>query len=211
MISMSMTVVSYARRPPDLIGGALCLDFVNTVGWRGNTDHPGDHLTSYDELLIWSEISGALNRAEGRSIKRAARQRKDVAGGVLNTAIELREALAQLFTGTADSHGPLMIVNDLLAQAPARRAIAPLAAGFDWQTDKRHDLLLQPLWPVLWSATDLLTSERLQRVGSCRNPSCGWLFLDLSRNRSRRWCSMADCGNRAKARRHYARQISKNA
>jgi predicted RNA-binding Zn ribbon-like protein len=205
-----MTTISYAERAPDLIGGALCLDFVNTVGFRGDTENPNEYLTSYDELLIWTEISGAIGRAEGRSIKKEMRRRKTDAAGVLEKAIKLREALAKLFTDSSDPAPSLTVVNNMLARAPARKAIVPAAQGYDWQTEAQYDPLLQPLWAVLWSAADLLTSDRLQRVTKCHNERCSWLFLDLSRNRSRRWCSMADCGNRAKARRHYARQTGKN-
>ena len=73
-----------------------------------------------------------------------------------------------------------------------------------WSLDG-GDRLADPLWPVLWDAAALLTSANLQRLGRCDDEHCGWVFLDHSRNRSRRWCAMEDCGNRAKARRHYAR------
>ena len=62
-------------------------------------------------------------------------------------------------------------------------------------------------WEVATSAVDLLTAGRLDRVGEC--PACGWLFLDTSKNRSRRWCSMATCGGRDKARRYYARHTTR--
>ena len=62
-----------------------------------------------------------------------------------------------------------------------------------------------PLWPVVWSAVELLTADALRRVLECANDPCGWLFVDLSRNRSRRWCDMRDCANKVKARRHHAR------
>jgi predicted RNA-binding Zn ribbon-like protein len=64
----------------------------------------------------------------------------------------------------------------------------------------------RPLWPVLWSAADLLTSARLAQVRVCADPRCGWMFLDVSKNRGRRWCAMENCGNRAKVRRHYERR-----
>jgi predicted RNA-binding Zn ribbon-like protein len=75
--------------------------------------------------------------------------------------------------------------------------------GYHWQEARRHDPLERPLWPLVWDATALLTSDRdwVEADGHC-----GWMFLDLSRQRTRRWCSMEDCGNRAKARRHYASQ-----
>jgi predicted RNA-binding Zn ribbon-like protein len=62
------------------------------------------------------------------------------------------------------------------------------------------------LWPIVDAAADLLVRGEPERIKTCGSATCGWLFLDLSRNRSRRWCDMKDCGNRAKARRHYARR-----
>jgi predicted RNA-binding Zn ribbon-like protein len=63
------------------------------------------------------------------------------------------------------------------------------------------------LWPIASSAADLLTSERLKKVRLCEAKTCTWLFLDESRNHSRRWCDMKVCGNREKARRHYQREL----
>ena len=68
------------------------------------------------------------------------------------------------------------------------------------------------LWPIVESAAELLTSERRSRIGQCADDrGCGWLFLDATKNRSRRWCAMGDCGNRAKARRHYLRTRGRRA
>jgi predicted RNA-binding Zn ribbon-like protein len=78
-------------------------------------------------------------------------------------------------------------------------------AAFHWAWDESDDLAA-PLWPVLRSAAQVLTGDDLTRVRECDSDSCRWLFLDCSRNRSRRWCDMQVCGNRAKARRHYRRQ-----
>jgi predicted RNA-binding Zn ribbon-like protein len=75
-------------------------------------------------------------------------------------------------------------------------------------TETRREPLEDPLWPILWSGVDLLTSERHDPVRTCGESECGWLFLDTSRGHRRRWCSRETCGNRAKARRHYARQQS---
>ena len=81
-------------------------------------------------------------------------------------------------------------------------AVAGLHAHLAQGIGQRSDALAQ-LAPVLWSAGDLLTGGRLDRVRRCANPDCGWLFVDDSRAGKRRWCSMSSCGNRAKARRHY--------
>jgi predicted RNA-binding Zn ribbon-like protein len=98
-------------------------------------------------------------------------------------------------------------VNELLSRAPVRTAVrAEPRGGYRWQEARRHHPLDRPLWPLVWDAAALLTSDRRDWVRRCADDHCGWMFLDLSRQRTRRWCSMEDCGNGAKARRHYARQ-----
>ena len=76
--------------------------------------------------------------------------------------------------------------------------------GVDWEW-KSQNPVDSILWPIAQSAADLLTSPDLAAVRMCEAPDCAWLFLDQSRNRSRRWCDMKVCGNRQKARRHYQR------
>jgi predicted RNA-binding Zn ribbon-like protein len=80
--------------------------------------------------------------------------------------------------------------------------------GFRWGWDEESDSLTKVLWPVAKAAADLLTSEghALKRLHQCAASDCGWLFIDMSRNHSRRWCDMSNCGNVAKARRHYHRK-----
>lgn len=197
---------SYAELPPRLLGGALCLDYVNTVEWRGDADDPQDRLTSYAELPRWAAAVGSITAAEARRVEREASNRPGAAAAVLRDAVALREALARLLTRTEFRQvEDLALVNATLARAPARTQIVEEEAGFVWRHGRGGDAMEQPLWPVLWDAADLLTSDRLDRVRRCGDKRCGWLFLDLSRNRSRRWCAMETCGNRAKARRHYAR------
>ena len=75
--------------------------------------------------------------------------------------------------------------------------------ALNWTYTFEERKLDQMLWPIIRSAAELLTSDKLDRVCECPGENCGWLFIDMSRNRSRRWCDMKDCGNRAKARRHY--------
>jgi predicted RNA-binding Zn ribbon-like protein len=95
----------------------------------------------------------------------------------------------------------------MLAAAPTRlMVVAAPTSGFAWSTGGGADALDRPLWPVLWSAADLLTSARLAQARTCADPRCGWMFLDESKNRGRRWCAMENCGNRAKVRRHYERR-----
>ncbi len=76
---------------------------------------------------------------------------------------------------------------------------------WDWQDDP-EPALDRVLWPIIRSAAQLLIADELSRLKLCDADDCGWLFVDGSRNRSRRWCDMSDCGNRAKARRYRERQ-----
>jgi predicted RNA-binding Zn ribbon-like protein len=99
----------------------------------------------------------------------------------------------------------LATFNSALSAALAQSQVIKTAEGFAWDWNAAEDALDRMLWPVMQDAADLLTSSALDRVGQCADDQCGWLFLDTSRNRSRKWCSMKDCGNRAKARRHYQR------
>ncbi len=84
-----------------------------------------------------------------------------------------------------------------------RRSTTPI---FEWAWPTAAGDLTSMLWPVAWSASQLLTSPELARVKTCANERCGWLFIDSSRKHNRKWCQMGVCGNRAKARRFYERQ-----
>lgn len=124
---------------------------------------------------------------------------------------ELTRSLARLQLVPAAYHGGRVIhlPDDSAINPTSRKKAAldddslPAAFQLAWQSSDL-DLSL-PCWPIVYSASQLLASNRLDRVRQCAGDDCGWLFLDTSRNHSRRWCDMADCGNRAKARRHYRR------
>ena len=94
-------------------------------------------------------------------------------------------------------------LNEEVSNALAHGRLAPTGEGFGWIWPGFADEPESLLWPVAKSAADLLTSERLARVRECAGGTCGWLFIDTSKNHSRRWCDMRDCGNVAKAKRHY--------
>ncbi|CAA9573212.1 MAG: hypothetical protein AVDCRST_MAG88-2547, partial [uncultured Thermomicrobiales bacterium] len=130
-------------------------------------------------------------------------------GVVLAHALVLREAIFRVFAAIAHDRPPATDDLDALsgawADALPHARLRDTAAGFDWRWSGEA-ALERPLWPVVQSAVTLLTTQDLTRVKVCASTdSCGWLFLDTSRNRSRQWCDVAYCGNRARARRHYAR------
>jgi predicted RNA-binding Zn ribbon-like protein len=119
----------------------------------------------------------------------------------LAASIGLRDTLEALLAAPAARQAPLEPFNAWLARAPERARLTSTAQGYSWLGGATADDVLAPIWPVVWSAADLLVSGQTARVRSCANRHCAWLFI----NQRRRWCSMEDCGNRAKARRHYRR------
>ena len=194
-----------------LLGGSVCLDFVNTLDPRAG-EHSHEYLASYADLVAWSQRAAGLSEHKAQRLLQAAAHRPIDAAGVLHQAIELREAIYRICVAMAHQIEVSMDSTDLdrlnraLSRVMAQARIVSAVNGFVWGWNESEEALDQVLWPVTRSAADLLTSEDLGRVRKCASESCGWLFLDTSKNRSRRWCSMEACGNRAKARRHYARQ-----
>ena len=192
----------------ELSAGHLSLDFANTIDGRRRA-HPRELLTDYGRLLAWGRQAGVLSREQVLLCGRAAARSPRVAAGALRRARALREALFALFS--ANAHGRAVPPAALAAlNAALPRSLSPLRlvrAGrrFDWVRGDGTPDLDGVLHVVAHAAADLLTSGPLDRVRECASPTCAWLFLDQSRNATRRWCDMSVCGNRAKARRHYRR------
>ncbi|MCG6963842.1 MAG: ABATE domain-containing protein [Acidobacteria bacterium] len=187
--------------------GALCLDFANTWGNRG--DPCADRLGSYPDLVNWACQGDLIDDRGALRLERAAGKSSRATGRVFDQAVALREAVYGVFSALARGDDPdpaaIDVLNRLLASALPRLRLAPGGACCRWQWSGPEDSLDRMLWPVARSAADLLTSELVGRVRECASPSCSWLFLDRSRNGRRKWCDMATCGNRAKARRYYRR------
>lgn len=191
-----------------LIGGDLSLDFVNTVG-NHTSDDPSDELASYRDLVEWGQFAHIISDKDGRLLEKIILQPQQ-AQHALNYAHDIRETLFRIFTntinGAAPKPGDLHTLNLALAQIPAHTVVIDADGDLSWEYSVWT--FNRVLWPVLWAAAALLTSQNLHNVRMCENEGCGWLFIDTSRNHSRRWCSMEDCGNRVKARRHYQRNKS---
>lgn len=192
-----------------LLGGWLCLDFANTAEWH-DSDSPVEHLNSYPDLVAWSQQAGVLAKAEAQQCLKQAQLRQTEANAVFKRAIILRETLHRIFSAIArhkpSNNADTTILNAELSEAMVHMRLTPSPSGHSWVTTFEGEALDRMLWQLVRSAADLLTSPKLSRVRKCSSKDCGWLFLDMSRNRSRKWCSMEDCGNRAKARRHYQRK-----
>ncbi|MCI0349619.1 MAG: ABATE domain-containing protein [Acidobacteriales bacterium] len=190
----------------DLSGGELCLDFANTMDNRRAPEKIADNLKSYDHLLAFVAQSGVLAPADETHLARLAASQPAEAARVLRQAVELREATyrigAAVAARRAPHHADLARLNRELQAALPHMKLQASAGGFRW-TWQDDDALNAPLWRIAKSAADLLSSSDLGNIRECAEESCGWLFVDRSRNRARRWCDMKTCGNRAKARRHY--------
>ena len=197
------------RQPDwDLTAGRLELDFANTVEDRPGP-RPVDGLTSYARLVDWARAAGLLTDGAGQRLLREAAARPAEAAAVLERALVLREAIYRIFRAVADGQAPepsgLDVLNAALAWSLPHARVVPVGDGFAWGWD-RDDRLDRMLWPIARSAADLLTSDQTSAVRECSAHDCSWLFMDTSRNGSRRWCNMQVCGNRAKARRHQQRK-----
>lgn len=190
-----------------LLGGDLCLDFVNTVDWRLSM-HPVELLGTYVDLVVWGVQTGIIDEQQAGGFVAEAERDPKAADRVLARAVAVREAifrvLAALIAKQAIEPGDLQAINTMVQEAMDHATVVATAGGFawGWSGTTRLDSML---WPVLRSAADMLTSPELSRVKMCADPDCGWLFVDRSKNGRRSWCSMQDCGNRAKARRFYIR------
>jgi predicted RNA-binding Zn ribbon-like protein len=191
-----------ASKPFDLCGGYLALDFANTVGSR-HTENPVERLSGYEALVAFSEQSAVIDGPRAEQLRAWAASDPGAARAIVGRAIELRETLYRLFAAVADRQLPPA---EALAALNRWWRSLQLAADWTWQWSAGADAPDSMLGRVLVSAVELLTSPRRERVRSCGADDCLWLFLDTSKNASRRWCDMNQCGNRTKARRFYRRQ-----
>jgi predicted RNA-binding Zn ribbon-like protein len=193
----------------ELVGGQLCLDFANTVSTRIEALRR-EYLITYSDLVAWSQHAGILADNEVKSLLQNAASRPDLAAAALERAIALRETIYRIFSAIADRQEPekadLAAMNTALHEAFSRLEVRPSVSGFEWTWVLDGGDFDRILWPIVHSAADLLTSEDLGTVRQCARDGCDWLFVDSSKNHSRRWCSMNMCGSRIKARRYYQRR-----
>jgi predicted RNA-binding Zn ribbon-like protein len=194
------STLSYRDAPPKFIAGARCLDFINTVEWRGDPGARGERLGSYAEFIVWAEAAGYVDAGEARRLRALSARSPARAAAVLREAIRFREALARLL----DSRG-LEPFNRILEGLPLAFRLERTDGALRRVPVESGDALRRPLDRIVADAVELVTSARLRAVSHCGNARCGWFFIDESRNRSRRWCDMAACGNSAKVRAHRAR------
>jgi len=210
MVSFIKIMAENTKQSPwSFQAGNLALDFANTVDWHAS-DHPDELIHSYRDVVDWARDYAALSPESAKALISKADDQPESAEKALEKAIGLRNAIYCIFSAAAQGCQPepdaLKRLKEVWGQAVASAEITPLDEGYAWKWESQPSDLAQMLWPVAQAAVDLLLSENLEHVGQCADDrGCGMLFIDTSRNRSRQWCSMDACGNRAKAKRHYQR------
>jgi predicted RNA-binding Zn ribbon-like protein len=186
-----------------LVASEPSLDFVNTVSWPG-WDREHDWLDRAENVTLWAEAVGIVDGERRRILDApAGGDREGELVVVRRVRNDLRDVLRPLGHASEPPAAAVDALNAHLRRACARRSLDPETLGWRWVTP---DSLPDLLWPVIWNAGHVLTDVDRTRIGHC--PACGWLFVDTSRSRSRRWCDMADCGSRDKALRYYHRTKS---
>jgi predicted RNA-binding Zn ribbon-like protein len=183
----------------------VCLDFTNTLGGKRGLS-TREYLNSYADFVSWCRQADLLDATTADALLRSAGRHADESGAALRRAIALREAIYRIFAALASDESPqapdLDHLNAELSVHLGRLRLASNKKRFNWTWLNSDDALDQPLGPIARAAADLLTSPSLlEHVRQCEGATCGWLFFDSTKNHSRRWCVMSDCGNAAKVRR----------
>ena len=198
---------------PNLKSGHPALEFMNTVHYHAS-EHPGETLFKYEDLLAWAKKVGLLGREQVEILARKATAQPDEVAALLGKSLQLRESLYRIFVARTKDKSPaeedMRILNSVLAPLTNGAQVVHQVGEFEWQWTFDEDALDAPLYIIALSALNLIMSEHCQWVGQCADEDgCGWLFVDTSKNHSRRWCDINDCGNRAKQRRYQKRAQKK--
>lgn len=207
-----------------LVGARSCLDFVNTVGGRVSSPDGArafadritrDDLPDYESLLRWSEFASLLEPSEADRLRDQARRSAPAARRVLRRALRLREALYRIGKALVEDWpapgADLRILDREVRAARQRQRLVARRRRLETEWIRDPPRLDRMLWPVALSAATLFGSDDVGQLKQCGGTACGWLFLDTTRNHSRQWCQMADCGNLAKVRRFRERRRRRSA
>jgi predicted RNA-binding Zn ribbon-like protein len=188
-------------------GGALCLDFANTMSWRRSAS-PIERLAGYADLASWARQVGLISEREEASLCAEASSDPRRSRRIMGRAHSLREAIFDTFAAVSEGRIPIKEIASLepsIQQAVVHGELVTDVSGYRWEPVAVGDRMQRVLYAIACSAGHLLTSADISRIGQCSGPDCRWLWVDRTRNQSRRWCDMKVCGNRVKARRYYQR------
>lgn len=191
-----------------LIGGDLCLDFANTL--NGHVRPPRhEYLHDYRDLVLWSRHASILSTGGSKALLRQAAEWPSDAEAVFRKALALRETIFRIFSalalGKKSADTDLNWLNRAWkkGQHHAQLVVTPIGFTLGWDDEPSLERIPRL---IAASAVHLLTSENIKQIRKCAGEHCDWLFIDTSRNHLRRWCSMDECGNRAKMRRRQRRK-----
>lgn len=202
-----------ASLPFQYIGGDPAIDLVNTVDWTSRGPEQ-DRLTDFDRLIRWAEGAGIVSAKAARTLRAQGLAKPREAEAAYRNALRVRVVLERLFRAIAACEPGGDALNDfnrLLGRALERMQVTPASGkrrgGSGLQLGWRDPgvSLDSVIWQVIWSAASLIVSEEASRIRICGGPDCGWMYVDRSRNKLRRWCQMESCGTREKSRRRYQR------
>ena len=192
-----------------IVGGNVALDLLNTQNGTAGEPPTDDILRDYGDLLAWAHYIGVLSELEAERLLRSSRRDPDAASAAFERMRTTRAYLYAIFSAVAMSVPPPERAVARLqrdeAEALSHAEIVAIDDGFEWSWARDEDMA-RPLWPIIHAALRLLIDGPLDRVKGCA--ACRFHFLDESRNRSRRWCSMDDCGTADKMRKYVARRAT---
>lgn len=193
--------------------GSASAAFANTLDWRLRAN-PVELLHTYIDLLRFARSVGFLSPAEANTLRRWAEKHPRAAQTALAQAIDLRESIAVIFQALARSKPipsrALAELEGACQQASAARTLRAKDGAAEWNWREPQPVSDRPALAAALDAAQIVTSREVSaRMRQCADDECGWFFLDTSRNRTRRWCSMKVCGNRNKVRRFYERSSAK--
>ena len=196
-----------------LIGNELALDLANTASGRGSPTYL-DHLQRAEHVVAWARNARALSPSDGERLQASLAANPKLAQRLVKRTLELREVVYAIGESIAAKRGADAAAVEQLkrvhAECLARAKLVPHEASFVWAWDPADGPVEAILGPVTLSALTLLTQADLSRIKQCRGDRCGWLFFDTTKNKSRRWCEMEVCGNRAKQRRFHRRRAGRH-
>lgn len=189
----------------ELLAGALSLDFANTAGGR-TLAQPVEQLHTADDLVAWAAHAGVIRPSVARALTAEIARDVKTSSQWLRRALMLREAIHEIGTAIERGAAPAASHLDTVVKE-TRSALSSAALALTSENRYRPDFtgargIDAVLGPIAWNAVEVLGHEPLDRLKTCPAVDCGWLFIDRSKGGTRRWCDMATCGNRAKARRH---------
>jgi predicted RNA-binding Zn ribbon-like protein len=195
-------------KPFQLLAENVVLDLVNTLDFRFRASGPEELLASYADLLRFMEQAGVLSAEQSRLLRRSGAAEQS---SVLDAVKDRREVLASIFyprvQGEAPPAASMERLEGFLRDMDRQKKLKWDGDRPEWAWTNSADDVRIPLWLLEEAVGDLLNSATVEKVGRCCSADCGWLFVDTSKNHTRRWCNMKGCGNRMKARRHQARRI----